>query len=339
MLFLKKSFYLLVFLFFTFISYSQVRPSSAGGLYIGEGGFLTVFSHHSFTTGTGFIKPGIITTNRSSNPGFLIFASGGSWSGANGEQYIDGFVKSYHSDKFTFPVGHNGEYRPVSLSDSYASSVAYFSENPKKLEGKLTKSIFQVSEMEYWTIKLNQASHITLSWSSHSNITDILANDKLEELTIVGLTKEDQWEIIPSSIDENVLNVSLHKGGYSNFTKSKQSLGSITSDHKIEAGLYSQFTLASVNKSTDLVENTINIYPNPQLIGTKINIDYKLGATDSGTIRIFKSDNSLLYEFEVSAKSEIIQLPYSIKESGSYILSLTDSKGKTTYENLIVVDN
>jgi len=339
MLFLKKSFYLFILLFFTYISYSQIRPSSSGSLYIGENGLLTVFSHHNFTTGTGFIKPGIITTNRSSNPGYLIFSRESSWSGASEKQHIDGYVKSFHNKKFTFPVGHNGEYRPVCLSDSYASSVAYFNANPKKLDGRLTKSIFKVSELEYWSIVLNQASHITLSWSSQSDIGNLLKNDKLEELTIVGLNTKDQWEIIPSSIDENVLNVSLHEGGYSSFTKSKHSLGSITSDQKIEEGMYRQFTLASMNKSKDLVENTINIYPNPQLIGTKINVDYSLGATDSGTIRIFKSDNSLLYEFEVSEKSEVIQLPYSIKESGSYILSLTDSKGKTSYENLIIVDN
>lgn len=339
MLFLKKSFYSLILLFFTFVSYSQIRPSSSGSLYIGENGLFTIFGHHNFNTGTGFIKPGIISTDRSSNPGFLVYSSQSSWSGASEKQYIDGYVTSYHDNKFTFPIGHNGEYRPVCLSDSYASSVAYFNENPTQLKGTAKKSIFKVSEVEYWSIHLNQASHITLSWSSQSNIGDLLENNKLEQLTIVGLTADDEWEIIQSSTDENVLNVSLHKGDYNTYTKSKHSLGSITSDNKVKAGRYSQFTLASVANTNDFVASTMNIYPNPQLIGTKINIDYILGDANSGTIRIFKSDNSLLYEFEVSAKSEIIQLPYYIKESGSYILSLTDSKGKTTYENLIVVDN
>jgi len=338
MLFLKKSCFLVLFLFYISLSYSQISPNSFGNLSIAEDGFLTIFGHHNFMTGAGLLKPGIIRTNRSLKPGYLIYATESTWSGASKEQYIDGYVKSYHTDKFSFPLGHKGHYRPICLSSPHSSSAAYYHDNPKMLKGIVPESIFNISQVEYWEIDLMRDSQLTLSWSGGSKIEDVLGNQNLDQLTIIGLNQYNIWEIIPSSIDENVLNVSVHFGDENKYTKSKKSLGSITSIDKINSKAYKYFTLASLEFKQDLKTATINVYPNPQLVGSKINVEHTLNKMGSGILRIFKSDNSLLYELKLSQMNENMQLPYFIRESGSYILSITDSSGSTTFENLIVVD-
>jgi len=338
MLFPKKSLIVLIFIFLTSISYSQIRSNAYGNLSIAESGFVTIFGQHNFMAGTGLIKPGILMAHRSSNPGFLIYSGESSWSGASEKQYIDGFVKSYHRKNFTFPIGHKGQYRPANLSDSYGSSAAYYFENPNKFKGEKPKPLHKISQAEYWEVNLNQDSNLTLSWSQGSKINQVIENDNLELLTIIGLTHNDHWEIIPSTIDEYVLNISLHDGKYTKSTKSKQSLGSITSLEKISADKYRYFTLASTKHKSNFTSPSIDIYPNPQIVGTNINLEYNLDSMNSGKIRIFKSDNSLVYELDINPNNKLIELPYLIKESGSYILSLTDSQGRSTFKNLIVVD-
>lgn len=339
MLFVLKSFRLVCLLILLpFLGSAQlVKPNTFGNVFIRSDGFMTIFGQHNFMEGSGFLKPGIVMTARTPIPGTINYSKNSGWSGASESQYVDGYVKSFHSDEFTFPIGQDGFYRPISLSKAYSSYAAYYRANPKKISRTLAVDVDKLSSHEYWKIYLNQDSKITLTWALGSHIDEITHNDQ-QSLTIVGLnSKTDEWEVIPSNIDEYVLNVSLHNANYSSFTKSKASLGSITSLDEVTAESFTVFSLASLAPHVLYRKPDVTIYPNPQLVGSDIQLDYKLG-DPGGSVKVYKSDNSVLFGFELTEQANTITIPYPISESGSYIIGVSDRNGKTTYQNLIIVD-
>lgn len=341
MLFVLKSFRLVCLLFLIpLLGTSQlVKPNTFGNVFIRTDGFMTIFGQHNFMEGSGFLKPGIVMTARTPIPGTINYSKTSGWSGASESQYVDGYVKSFHKDGFTFPIGQDGYYRPISLSNAYSSYAAYNRSNPEKISNSIAPDINEMSPHEYWTISLHQDSKITLTWALGSEIDEMTHSDQLESLTIVGLNrKTDQWEVIPSLIDEYVLNVSVHSANHSAFTKSKSSLGSITTREEVPVDIYTEFSLAALAPHVFYQKPEVTVYPNPQLIGSDIHLDYKLADKSGGSVKIYKSDNSVLFGFELNDQANTIVIPYPIPESGSYIIGVTDRKGKTTFQNLILVD-
>lgn len=340
MLFTLKSLRLFCLILIPIVSTSQViTPNTFNNVYIRSGGFMTIFGHHNFMKGSGFLRPGIVRTARVPTPGTLNYAKDSSWSGASESQYVDGYVKSFHESDFTFPIGHDGFYRPISLSKAYSSSAAYSRKNPLDLSKFKSNEIGEISTKEYWTIHLHQATKVTLTWAYDSDVTDILNNNQSEILSIAGLnTTTNQWELIPSDVDEYTLDVSVHNSILNPNTKSKPSVGSITTNDEVLIDTYSHFTIASLASNVLYDKPQISIYPNPQLVGSEIMMDYKMTG-DTGHIKVYKSDNSLLYSIDLIDREGKMALPYPIAESGSYILGITDSKGNTSFQNLILVDN
>lgn len=336
MLFKRESL-LLVFVFvFTLSGFGQVKPSTFGNLFINSGGFITIFGEHNFMNGSGFLKPGIIRTDRSNLPGTVNYSENSAWSGASESQFVDGFVKSFQHSPFTFPIGHKEFYRPICLSNPHRSLAAYFRGNPVDMHSTLESDIQEISTKEYWAIQLNEDSQITLSWALNSQIEDLSQGD-LTNLTIVGLSDQNTWEIIPSSVDEFVLNVSVHKGNFSRQTKSKSSLGSISTVTEVEADKYSHFAIASLKQASLKSKLHLNIYPNPQVVGGDFYIDSKFEGP-AATIRLYSSNNAMLHQFDIKPSNSRITIPYKIYESGSYIIGITDSSGRTMFKNIILID-
>lgn len=333
MLFAKKSFRLICLILLPILGTSQVvKPNTFGNVFIRSGGFMTIHGQHNFMEGSGFLKPGIVKTARNPIPGTLNYSKTSGWSGASESQYVDGYVKSFHKSGFTYPIGHKGYYRPIALSHAYSSYAAYYRQNPLNISDYVSSEVENISTKEYWTIHLFEASKVTLTWAIDSDIS------QLESMTIVGLNKAtNEWELIPSAIDEYSLNVSVHGSIFNTNTKSKHSIGSITSLNEVPADTYTEFTIASLSPNLFFGKPEITVYPNPQLVGSDIMLDYKLG-NDKGLVVVYKSDNSLLYSFELTEAIGRTSLPYPISESGSYIIGISDAKGQTSFQNLILVD-
>lgn len=116
------------------------------------------------------LNSGVINTDPIN---FLNFADNATVVGANDASYVAGPVRKTGDDSFSFPVGDNGFYRPISISapttTTHAFTAQYFNQN--HLLGSPAvwdPSFWTVSGCEYWTLdRTTGASNVfvTLSWN------------------------------------------------------------------------------------------------------------------------------------------------------------------------------
>ena len=232
-----------------------------GDIYIDNDSELAIHTTHGFSTGSG-TYPGIIGTDRDSIPGYLSFATGSTWRDASATAYVDGYVRTYHTTSFVFPVGHNGAYRPVAISGSASSTAAYYGVDPStaivnRLDGVSfsalpTGAIFHtdstatdvqnVSTTEYWDINGTGSTSISLTWDATSDVTTMTGND-LTKLTIVGWDGS-QWVRIASTVDATTLLLDTSEALYTG-AASSLTAGSITTDAALVPNTYQVYTLAA----------------------------------------------------------------------------------------------
>ena len=121
-------FLILLLMTFNHTIYSQ--SSSFGNTYIFNNGEMSVVDiQHNFFKGGSGIQPGIVGTDRTAIQGFLSFVGTASWTGATDSAYVDGYVKTYMTSAFTFPIGDNNKYRPAAISTATLANpadAAYF---------------------------------------------------------------------------------------------------------------------------------------------------------------------------------------------------------------------
>jgi len=98
---------------------------SIGNTYIHNRGESVVFGQHDFDNGGFGVLPGIVGTERANEKGFLSFSNVSlGWINGGDEKYVDGYVKYYGADPFTFPIGDDNEFRPIAVSGSADSRAA-----------------------------------------------------------------------------------------------------------------------------------------------------------------------------------------------------------------------
>jgi hypothetical protein len=243
------------------ISKYSAQSMSAGNTYINKAEEFVIHNmNHSFTAGGAGVYPGIVGTYRDTVFGHLSFNGTASWSGAADSAHVDGYVKTYMTSAFTFPIGDNGNYQPARVSASSASaptSAAYFNVSgttaiTSKIEGgswpilprggafattAMAAGISAVDNVEYWDINGTTAATITLTWDAASAVST-LTGATLSKLTIVGWNATtSKWEVIASTVDATSI-----LGG-----SSALSAGSITTNSTLVPNNYSVYTLAAVN--------------------------------------------------------------------------------------------
>ena len=115
----NSSFWMCIWLLFG-ITVVQAQSGSRGNTYIFGGGHATVHGgNHNFVNGGSGTQPGIVGTARTTPAGNLAFMPGTTWSGAANDAHVDGYVRSYQTGAFTFPIGDNGSYRPAAVSAAF----------------------------------------------------------------------------------------------------------------------------------------------------------------------------------------------------------------------------
>ncbi len=234
------------------------QNASFGNTFIHTSAEMVVHNvQHNFQNGSAGVLPGIIGTERTSPQGYLGFAGTGSWIGASSSAYVDGYVKSYLSTAFTFPIGDNGKYRPAAVSAASLTNpanAAYYATSgtlavtsslkggnePKLPSGGtyatdlIESGLMSIDNVEYWDINGDTSAKITLTWDVNSSINTLTGGD-LTRLTIVGWDGL-KWVSIPSTYDANNI-----LGGSSTTTA-----GSITTNASIIPNTYDVYTLGVV---------------------------------------------------------------------------------------------
>jgi hypothetical protein len=128
-------------------------------------GTLVIGNYLNLTKGIVRVKAG----------GLVKVNSLASATGTSNLSYVDGPVEKAGNQAFTFPVGRNGVYRPISItapsSSSHRFKAEYFESNSDWAYGHSSKdgSIGDISEVEYWILdRTNGTSNVTvtLSWDT-----------------------------------------------------------------------------------------------------------------------------------------------------------------------------
>lgn len=197
------------------------QSGSKGNTFIHATKEMTILGAHNFSSGGSGLLPGIVGTKRNPQT-FLSFSGYASVSGASDAAHVDGYVKNYNIPVFTFPIGDNGIYAPVSINSTTLSSpvnAAYFRSDPNSAvtssllggneiplpfgapfsTSSFGPGIYKVSSLEYWDINGEAQVKITLQWSSTSAINTLTQNN-LSALRIVGWDGS-KWVVIPSTTD------------------------------------------------------------------------------------------------------------------------------------------
>ena len=98
-------------------------------------------------------------------------------SGVNHSSFVNGPVKKVGNQSFTFPVGRNNMYRPVSMSSPSSSTDQFMAEyqhiDPISIGNvnNLDPGLNHVSRCEYWILnRMNGTSkvNVTVSWNTNS---------------------------------------------------------------------------------------------------------------------------------------------------------------------------
>jgi hypothetical protein len=211
------------------LSYIEVyaQSGSLGNTGILAGGNMSIINvQHTF-------QSGIITTDRGATKGYMSFVGTASHTGVSNTAHVDGYVRTYMTGAFTFPIGDNGKYRPASVSAAAAAAptdAAYFQIAPTTAGYASTSmgaGVTDVSTYEYWDINGTTAATITLTWDASSTVGNIAG------ATIVGWNGT-QWVKVASTV----------AGG------ATTSAGSISTSSAIAPNTYTVYTLGNIASAT-----------------------------------------------------------------------------------------
>ncbi len=336
---------------------AQSGINSFGNTYVHSNSKIGLHGNLVFNNNGAGAYPGLIITNRNStNPGAVAFGKTAAWENAGDHQHVDGYVQVFSDNAFTFPIGNLGYYKPVSISGGSGTMAAYTFDNPFKLpfigeslntrasSSNVDSQELTVSEVEYWDIRGESATAVTLYWDTNSDIEQ-LANDDLTTLTIVGW-KGSSWEIISSSVDENVIDIT-RSTAESNNSESTVYSGSITSE-VIVPDDYDVFTFAAISSSSNDGNVTfgsklndenieLTVFPNPTSDLSEVNIDYDITDISSDAfLVVYNSIGENIYKKALVEDKAIFQLPHSENVSGTYQIGIVTENGSMIYKTVVI---
>ena len=197
---------------------------------------------------------GRIVTPRANPEVYLSLTDTDLYTNEDDDRYVDGYTSYQGLNAYTFPI--DDAFRIQELSIEQGASVnrpkaAYFYENPEEPSTFDTffntqdreKGIEEISKFEFWDLDGSTPTTVTLSWDIMSNISQLVINEDLSELKVVG------WNI-RKGIWEDLGNTQV-SGTIEN--------GAITST-RFTPNDYEILTFAGTYTITDTVFGEIKIY-------------------------------------------------------------------------------
>lgn len=332
----------------------NAQMTSNGNMYIPSKGFISVFNDINFENGGYGIQPGIISTNRNSNPGVVNFVDA-SWTNANDFQHVDGYVRILSDEAFTFPVGNLGFFRPISISGGKGTRVAYYLDNPNNISpveirtaGDETSpdKLVRISSDEYWHITGTQETQLTLTWDINSDISSLTQSD-LKKLQIVGFDGTD-WVIIPSHVNYELIDMKNSKADFANIESTLEA-GSISTAERIVPNDYSFITFGIAGEEnidtdspfdsevlgSDKIEMTV--FPNPTFDLNNLKVDYNLYNTDSDAyIVVYAADGQLVFREKLIENNTIYNMNYSENTDGMYQVGIVTDSGSRVFKLVVI---
>lgn len=138
---------------------------------------------------------GKVFTAGSTNPGMLALSENTVLQMENNETFVDGFVKSYHTDAFEFPIGNAAIFAPLRVLANGQVTANYQLTTPDNFTA-LSEDLDGISIIEHWNIQSDSEGIIRLTWRAESDLSTLTSNE-IESLRIVGWNVvSQQWEVL-----------------------------------------------------------------------------------------------------------------------------------------------
>ncbi|MDD4150113.1 MAG: T9SS type A sorting domain-containing protein, partial [Bacteroidales bacterium] len=251
----------------------------------------------------------------------------------NTNSFVAGIVEKTGTSAFTFPVGRDGVWAPVSIAAPAAVSTitAEYKTEPGPLNWSAAymcdqNELHHTSGVEHWLLTTNASTPaVTLYWTDgvRSGIED------LADLTVAHY---------------NVTNSCWENKGGSLAGTSTTSLGSITST--VPFGSYSPITFGTKTKDNPLPVELLDF--NANCLQTSANIHWQTATETNNDYYILERSNGVNEFYEIArlqgaGNSNILADYYFVDDnmfSGDnyYRLKQVDFDGKTTTFNIITLN-
>ncbi len=254
--------------------------------------------------------------------------------GAASGKYVDGNLRKIGNTAFTFPIGNNGQYAPISISAadgggnindyftaSYVNSIPHATYDSTQHDA----SIVRISSVEYWMLGRTGSNnvYVTLSWGARSG-----GISNLNDLTVAHWNESSlKWEDVGntattgSTISGTVTSVLV--SNFSPFTLASKMNSNLLSVSFVsfESRCENNQTMLTWATASELNNNYFEVQKSIDgknwIPLSKIN-----GAGNSTQIRNYKY-------LDVSAQ----------KSSSLYRLKQVDFNGNYIYSNIIASKN
>ncbi|MGM9512394.1 hypothetical protein ACS5NO_31970 [Larkinella sp. GY13] len=259
----------------------HAQSGSFGSTFAHTTAEMAIYEQHNFVTGSGTINAGIVGSERNPIIGMYSFVNpNGTWINASNTAFMDGYVRTYNTTPFTFPIGDNNRYRPAAVSTSSAAApttAAYYGVDPgmattSNLMGgnygilpgggpafpSTTKApgVGVVDNVEYWDIDGTTPARITLTWDATTPI-NAMVGTTLNNLTIVGWDGA-KWVAIPSTVDPASLTLTTSASAFTGLAP-QVSAGSITTNATVVPGSFIVYTLAGICPPTSVTASITSL--------------------------------------------------------------------------------
>ncbi len=289
--------------------------NNSAGLTLSGG--LTVSNNINLTL--GLINTGANT---------LILNSGGTITNAGANSYVNGTLRKVGNQAFTFPIGNNGKYAPISISAPASATdhftASYTNTNPNSLysTSSLGAGLNRVSTVEYWQLdRTNGTSNVdvTLSWDAtrSGGITN------LSELRVARWNGSQWTNQGNTATTGNTTSGTIKSATVSSF--SPFTLGSSTANNTLPVNLLS-FTATLENGNAKLLWQTINEVNNDYF-----NVLHSKDGINWSVITKVNGKNAVLNDYQAVHTNPINGKNY-------YRLEQFDKDGKVTYSVIRIVD-
>ncbi|MBL0744341.1 T9SS type A sorting domain-containing protein [Chryseolinea lacunae] len=305
-------------------------PTTITNLELNNSGPLGVVLGQDITvTGTLTFTSGNLVT---SGANLLLLSATSSITGVSDDSYVEGPMQKAGATDFTFPVGKDGAYRPItatSLTATGTFQAEYFHSDPTALYNTALKdpTLVRVQTGEYWILNVISgitSAFVTLSWDAYSGTVNDLSSIK------VARWNGSMWK------DHGTAGVT---GSASPAT------GTVTSSAKVTA--FSPFTLATGNNNNPLPVTLVSF--TAKLLSGEVELDWNTATeVDNDYFTVEKTKDTKKYSEVLRVKGSgttsmashyggFDKTPYS--GISYYRLRQTDFDGKTVDIGIVAVNN
>ena len=246
------------------ISFHDITFNGAGILVNID---MTIYGTATFIN--GIVKQGFLPDDGIPDdyPFFqILFHDGATVSGGSNVSYIEGQPSKYGDDPFTFPIGADGFYAPLTISALIETSHIYatYGRNVWWTQLPITDpELFSISNCEYWGVGYSiYTGHyspfdVTVGWNSATRCGSSSYIAKVSDVVLAQMGGES-WNTHEGSGTGTTANGSVTwsgvTGGGASFT-----LGNVGTDCRIPSGLIpSNVTLNSATVSWSALTGSVN---------------------------------------------------------------------------------